>query len=119
MAKPIADRFDATAADGAALDSVFSALEHPYRRRILLLVSDRNPRDEAEFAVADLATEDDDRELLLTDLYHVHLPALADAGYLDWDRETNTVTRGPKFDDVAPVLRLLHDHQDELPAGWP
>lgn len=56
------------------LDGIFDTLSHPYRRRILLLVSDHNPRDEDEFSVDDLATEDDDLKLLTEELYQLHLP---------------------------------------------
>jgi hypothetical protein len=102
-----------------SLDRVFDALSHPYRRRILMLVSEHNPRDEDEFSVEDLATEDDDLELLTTELYHAHLPKLVDAGYIDWDEDTHTIRRGPNFDEIGPLLRLMTDHQDELPEGWP
>ncbi|WP_187695785.1 DUF7344 domain-containing protein [Haloplanus rubicundus] len=101
------------------LDRIFDVLKHPYRRRILMLVSEHNPRDEDEFSVGELATEDDDLELLTTELYHVHLPKLADAGYIEWDEDTHTIRRGPNFDEIAPLLRLMDDHQDELPEGWP
>ena len=98
---------------------MFDALAHPYRRRILLLVSERNPRDEDEVSVEDLATEDDDLELLTVELYHTHLPKLAAAGYVEWDEEGHTIRRGPKFDAIAPLVCLMDDHRDELPAGWP
>jgi hypothetical protein len=112
----------AVTADGGtdrSLDRMFDALRHPYRRRILLLVSEHNPRDEDEFSVEDLATEDDDLELLTTELYHAHLPKLAEAGYIEWDEEKRTIRRGPNFDEIGPLLRLMTDHQDELPEGWP
>lgn len=80
--------------DPDALGWMFRVLSHPYRRRILLLASDRNPRDEEEFSVEDLATEDDDLELLTTELYHVHLPMLAEAGYIEWDQGKHTIRRG-------------------------
>lgn len=109
-------------ADGGtdrSLDRMFDALSHPYRRRILLLVSEHNPRDEDELSVEDLATEEDDLELLTTELYHAHLPKLAEAGYIEWDEDARTIRRGPNFDEIAPLLRLMHDHQEELPDGWP
>lgn len=109
--------------DGSAgsnsLSRMFDALKHPYRRRVLLLVSEDNPRGEDEFAVADLATEDDDLELLTTELYHAHLPKLAESGYIEWEGDTQTIRQGPNFDEIAPLLRLMSDHRDELPAGWP
>lgn len=102
-----------------SLDRVFDALSHPYRRRILVLLDAHNPRDEDEFSVEDVATDDDDLELLTTELYHVHLPQLADAGYVEWDKDAHVVRRGPNFAEIAPLLRLMTDHRDELPDGWP
>jgi len=106
-------------AESDSLDRMFETLRHPYRRRILQLVNKHNPRDEDEFDVEKLATEDDDLELLTTELYHIHLPKLAEAGYIEWDKDTHTIRRGPNFDEIAPLLRLMTDHQDELPDGWP
>jgi hypothetical protein len=106
--------------DGSTrLDRIFDTLSHPYRRRVLVLVGEDNPRDEDEFDVEEIGTEDDDLDLLTTGLYHVHLPRLADAGYVEWDEERHTVRRGPKFEEIAPLLRLMNDHRDELPERWP
>ena len=98
---------------------MFDALCHPYRRRILLLVGEHNPRDEGEFSVEVLATEDEDLELLTTELYHAHLSKLAEPGYIEWDEDLHSVRRGPNFDEIAPLLRLTNDHRDEFPEGWP
>lgn len=54
-----------------------------------------------------------------TALYHAHQPKLIEADYIEWGKDTYTIRRGPNFDKIAPVLRLLADHEDELPAGWP
>lgn len=101
------------------LDGMFDILKHPYRRQILMLVSEHNPVDEDEYSVEALATDDDDLELLTTELYHVHLPKLSESGYIEWDQDEWTIRRGPNFEEIAPLLRLMHDHQDELPEGWP
>lgn len=105
--------------DRRPLDRMFHVLSHPYRRRILLLVDERNPRAEDEFSVDDLATDDDDVQSLTTELYHSHLPKLAEAGYVEWDQEAMTVRRGPNFDQIGPLIRLMSDHRDELPTEWP
>lgn len=104
-----------------ALHRMFDALSPPHRRRIRVLVSERNPREEDEFSVEGLASEDedDDLELLAIERYHAHRPKLAEAGYIEWDRDTYIICRGPKFDEIAPLRRLMDDHQDELPKGWP
>ena len=100
------------------LDVLFDALAQPARRRILTALAQSNPRDDDEFAPEDFAT-DEERDTFLTSLHHVHLPHLEDAGFVEWDRETETVTRGPRYDEVAPLVELMLDHEDELPADWP
>ncbi|WP_340100320.1 DUF7344 domain-containing protein [Salinibaculum salinum] len=97
---------------------MFDALSHPYRQRILIFVSEHNPQDEDESSVANLEREDDEIELTQVELYHVHLPKLADAGYIEWDADTHTIRRGPTFDEIAPLLRLMAELTDELHEGW-
>ena len=101
------------------LDLLFDVLRHPYRRRILTRLHERNPRDEAEFSPDALAVEDDEVELLAIELHHKHLPKLAEAEFVDWDREANVVTRGPRFHEIEPLIELIVEHSEELPAGWP
>jgi hypothetical protein len=60
----------------------------------------------------------DEPEVLQTELVHVHLPKLADRGYISWNREENTISKGPNWDDIAPLLELIDTHRDELPEGW-
>jgi len=51
-------------------------------------------------------------------LLHNHLPKLADSGFIDWDRDRQVVTRGPRFGEIEPLIELMVDHRDELPANW-
>jgi hypothetical protein len=112
----------AAVADGAgypsSLDRALDALGHPYRRRLLLLVGERG-RDEDEVPVEAVAHDDEDLDLLGTELYHVHLPRLAEAGYVEWDRDLESVRRGPNFGEVAPLLALMRERREALPDGWP
>lgn len=105
--------------DISTLDRLFEALSHPYRRRILTELHDQNPHDEVEFSAAALAETADDPQLADVELFHRHLPKLAEAGFIDWGREEYVVRRGPRFDEVAPLIELMRNHPDELPAGWP
>ncbi|WP_231189287.1 transcriptional regulator [Haladaptatus sp. DYF46] len=50
-------------------------------------------------------------------MQHIHLPKLADHGFIDWDQETQRVTKGPQFDEIEPLLTVLSENQDVLPAG--
>lgn len=102
-----------------ALDESFDVLSHPFRRRILTRLHDHNPRDEAEFSADELADDADEVDRLVLEIHHRHLPKLAEKGFIDWDREADVITRGPRFDEIAPLIELMVNHRDELPAGWP
>lgn len=108
--------------ESASLDVMLDVLSNSRRRRILLAVADHNPRDEDEFTPDEVAadqTDDECLERLNTSLQHVHLPKLAERGYIEWEPNTQTVRRGPNFDDIEPLLRLMEEHRDELPDDWP
>ena len=100
------------------LDRLFDALSHPYRRRVLRAIAASNPREEDDFTPAEFAADDQKRAEFLTALHHSHLPRLDEAGFIEWDRETKTIRRGPRYDEIAPLLELLLAHEDELPAEW-
>jgi len=48
-------------------------------------------------------------------MQHVHLPKLADHGFIDWDQDAQRVTKGPQFDEIEPLLTVLSENQDVLP----
>ena len=54
----------------------------------------------------------------ITELFHIHLPKLEEMGYITWDQNTNQISKGPKWDEIAPLLQLIYNHQDELPDKW-
>jgi len=41
---------------------------------------------------------------------------LADAGYVEWDRESGQVRRGPRFDEVEPLV-AFHAARAEAPTS--
>lgn len=99
------------------LDELFEVLSRPHRRRILTRLNALNPRDEDEFELEGLAGDElADKSI---SLIHIHLPKLADSEFINWDRERQIVTRGPRFHEIAPLIDLMVTHQDELPENWP
>jgi len=86
------------------------------RRLVLLALSRESEATTLSEIAARMPTNETDARLLLC---HVHLPKLADRGYVDWDRETGEVCRGPRFEEIAAVLELLDEHADALPFAWP
>jgi len=105
--------------DSERLDLAFDILSDGDRRRILTLLATDNPRQMDDLAQSTSSNTgegpSDGRRLL----YHVHLPKLAQAGYVEWDRETGTVRRGPAFDEISGLVDLLSAHDDALPTNWP
>lgn len=94
-------------------DQVFDALTDGHRRRLLVALVDHNPQTTTEPA---RVPQESPAEVQVR-MHHVHLPKLADYGFVEWDRDERVVIKGPRFDEIEPVLELMVDHRDELPAG--
>lgn len=103
--------------DKRVFDDLLDALANIQRRKLLVALLSHNPQDD-ESVVID-ADESADEELTrLIQMTNVHLPKLEDYGFITWHRETNEVSKGPKFEEIRPLLELLQNHEDELPSGW-
>jgi len=102
-----------------ALDEVLELLANVYRRRVLVELGNHNPQDADDAQLPeDVIITDDDLATFRTQMRHVHLPKLEDAGLVEWDREANVLRRGPRFEEIRPLLKLMADHADELPDDW-
>lgn len=96
------------------VDRAANVLRDRHRRRILFgLRAGRVSRE------ADVALRRPDQEEVKSDLQSTHLPMLEEEGIIEWDRETGEIRKGPNFDEIEPFLRLLEEHDDELPPFWP
>lgn len=54
---------------------------------------------------------------LSSELIHCHLPVLADAGLIEWERDPLPARRGPRFEEAAAVVSALRDERDEFPRA--
>lgn len=115
-------------------DDLFDALADGHRRQLLLeLLSDSQyilqlSGISQEIAEADEAllrrhlsssrtiAEADERSV---SLHHIHLPKLAEYGFIEWDQDENSVARGPRFDEIRPYLELLDESRDESRTRGP
>lgn len=100
-----------------ALDDMLDAVADIQRRKLLVALLDHNPQDDSPAILADAADETDAFERIVQ-MEHVHLPKLAEYGFIDWNEEGDKVSKGPNFDEIRPLLELLLDHEDELPEDW-
>lgn len=91
------------------IDNMMDALGSRPRRFILLTLLESTTDQEID--VIDRTKDTIDVHV---QLHHIHLPKLAAAGYIEWDRETNEVSRGPNFSEIEPLLKLLKDYTHEF-----
>lgn len=104
-----------------SLDGVFGALAHQHRRYALVVLADHETR----LTLLDLANEimarehvraiDDLSEEMVEnihlDLYHRHVPKLADVGLVEYDRETNFVY---PVESTEPLLSHLPEATPQI-----
>ncbi len=100
-----------------SFDMMVDALANVQRRKLLVALLEHNPQDDDPVVIADSESESDAVKRLLS-MQHVHLPKLVEYGFIEWNKDTHEVMKGPNFDEIRPLLELLDNHEDELPADW-
>ena len=102
-----------------SMDRFLDILANRYRRRLLVALLEHNPQHDEDPQIPDDVTiEGTDLESLQIVMTHSHLPKLEEAGFIEWDRGDSSIRKGPRFDQIRPLLELMQDHADELPADW-
>jgi len=106
---------------------VFGLLASDRRRRVLLLLCEEESAEVPEAvscrgdaaaprtAGGDERARSRSRRLRRLRLYHADLPKLAAAGLIDWERGSDRVSRGPRFEEVEPLLDALASSASEVP----
>jgi DNA-binding transcriptional ArsR family regulator len=96
-----------------AVDELLSALSHRRRRDVLYALSESSVTDVESLATAIVAREADlpreridvdDRESVLIDLYHNHLPKLADQRVIEYDDRSGAVRWTAPSDELESLL---------------
>lgn len=90
----------------------FKALANDHRRQILIALLDHNPQDDRARIRAERDSESGDPDRLQTAMYHTHLPMLEDYGFIDWNEETNEISKGQRFEEVRPLLEFVADRNE-------
>jgi len=99
------------------MDIAMAVLADRDRRRVLVSLLDTGPQSRSTpLHLQDLRQSGEEAETFEIRMCHVHLPKLADTGYVEWDKDTNEIRDGPHFDDLRPLLRILVENGDELPG---
>jgi hypothetical protein len=91
------------------------------RRRLLVYLVDGNPEERADIPEHIRVAEhfdEEERRALERMLETEHLPLLEENGLIEWDRETDVIVRGERFDEIRPLLTLISEHRDDLPDDW-
>jgi hypothetical protein len=98
------------------LDTSLRLLADRERRRILLTLLDEESARDGTAVPSDRSAPSDADP---TALYHSHLPKLDEVGLVRWDQEDHTVERGPRFEELRPLLETLDENTDRYAWDWP
>jgi hypothetical protein len=103
--------------DCARVDRVFDALSAEPRRRLVGSLLDAEASDHV--SLPDGVSRPDGRmtDELRLELVHRHLPMLADAGFVEWERDPLSVGRGPRFGEVVAVFETVSTNAADLPES--
>ncbi|RQG89561.1 hypothetical protein [Natrarchaeobius chitinivorans] len=97
-------------------NSVFKALSSEPRRQIIVSLLDAGPDQSVPLPEsAMMPNVPPNMRQLRQELHHVHLPMLADMGFITWEAEPLIAARGPRFDEVAVVFEALHAEASRIP----
>lgn len=98
-------------------DDRLEALGRVERRRLLLRLSSGDSSGDPRVEFDEWDRREGELDPLVA-MRHLHLPQLEDGGFVRWDRENEQVTRGPRFEEMEPLLDLLREINEELPGRW-
>lgn len=99
------------------MDEIMMALADEHRRELLAALMEENGQPIQTPEDVQLGREPlDDLQI---ELYHNHLPRLEEAGFIEWEKDRDVVTKGPKFGQLEPVLELFAENAEDFPVTWP
>ncbi len=104
------DTIEGRTVSSEAIDSMMDALKSRPRRIILMTLIG----DTTNTSLATLERQIP-HENTRMQLHHSDLPKLANAGYIKWDNDSDTISKGPKFSELEPLVQLLKEYNTRSP----
>ncbi len=95
--------------------AVFELLSNGHRYRLLTTLLEEGTT--TAIPPSDDTGPEADLESVRLALYHIHLPKLDDAGLIEWDRDRNQVSKGPRFKTVVDLLERLDETDSDIPRN--
>lgn len=97
---------------------MMGALQNVHRRRLLVALLEDDTQEGA-VSVLEAAHEGKiDLDAFQTKMAHSHLPRLEDDGFIRWGRDSHEIHKGPRYEELRPLLEVIEYHRDEMPEGW-
>ena len=97
-------------------NTVFKSLSTEPRRQLIVSLLDAAPDQSVPLpesaAMSNLPV---DAEELRVELYHTHLPMLAENDFITWETDPLVASRGPRFDELAVVFNAIHSEAASIP----
>ncbi|ODR82723.1 hypothetical protein BG842_09600 [Haladaptatus sp. W1] len=104
---------DTVAIEEASLDTFLKILADTDRRQLLVALLDHDPLDDDYFQIpADVTRSDEQESHLSLQMTHIHLPKLDNADIIEWNRDDYAVRKGPRFDDIRPLVQMVRKQAD-------
>lgn len=100
------------------MDDLFKALSNVHRRRLLVALLNPDPKRGTINVPEDVHGKEKELETLQLEFCHSHLPQLEEARLIRWNKDSHEVGRGPRFDEIRPLLEWMRDNADELSDDW-
>ena len=106
----------------SSIDEFLSLLSNQRRRDVLYRLSETEVASIESLATTIAAREmsvpaervsPDDREPVLVDLYHTHLPKLADRRLIEYDRRSDTVRWSAPGDELETLLERCYELESD------